>query len=168
MGADLYLQSERDRLKAELGYDRVYAELRELDTPDNRYDHDATLQAKHRQFVEIMAKVDEGNYYRDSYNDTSLANLIGLSYWKDTPGIGWKGKGEIPAEVLLAGQERWLAKLREAEALLPGLVKVLRLDGVYKSESYDATLDYFETKRRRFVALLEKSKALGEPLMWSV
>lgn len=146
MGADLYIRSVSD--PAHVKWEPIFnAAVARRDVPA------ATEDAKAKAQVEVDLAYDAMypalGYFRDSYNRTSLLNLIGLSWWQDVP---TKGGKIINVKKLLAAVEG---------KATPGAEHFASWDGTDTPESW-AT--FFREKRARLIAFLTYALALGEPV----
>lgn len=173
MGADIYLQSEYERKSKEFDLDMKRAAL---DTARERGEDMTKARA---DFEAALLQTEEGTYFRDSYNSSNLAWLVGLSYWVE--GEHLDKDGNLPPH----RQVHWLNTLQQAD------IKVIVTDAIenYKknaklgamsddrlkpelglepNEKVEDVIRYFEKKKERLMALLTKGIELNEALEWSV
>lgn len=171
MGADIYLRSVNDRAKAFWSPKFDEAVVRRNRCVEHSAAYDLAQKDVHRAYEGMMG----AGYFRDSYNVSSLFNMLGLSWWgacnKPDPLIGDDGMmgleemkrlrkllddhGQITAERLTG----WAKKAKKERS------------AVITDEGEDDLISWagmFEEKRQRLMALLDLAMKLGEPLFCSV
>jgi len=155
MGADLYIES-------------VYEENRKLREPEfeaakKRRDEAPEGPARQAAQDEVEAALDamySVGYFRDSYNQTSLLWRVGLSWWQDV-GERLTEDGKIPLDYA----EELIEVFRNTE-LRP--FDETEKTAIADPEDEEGWMKYFEEKRDAFIALLEKSIELNEPIYASI
>jgi hypothetical protein len=160
MGADIYLSSISDRAR------NMYQPL--FDDAVKRRDlaktegMKAEWQVKVEKYHDAMYP-DEG-YFRDSYNPSSVFQVMDLSWWE----LGDKLLDDTYHLPIDKAKE-----LLELIELRP--ISYERVTAHYEQhdlheskESIDEWFKYFVAKRERFMSLLRKSIELNEPLLWSI
>lgn len=156
MGADIYLSSVHDKNKEKYQplIDTAFAERdkREYKSDEwKKYDEEGW---------ELYAKMEDGCYFRDSYNSSSLFWLFGLSWWAFE---GYDDENNMKIE---AAKE-----LRKTlvDGDIVALVRAKRdREKFYPGDTEEDVVKYFTEKRDDLVALLDKSIELNEPLYCSV
>jgi hypothetical protein len=177
MGADLYLNSEYERRQQEFNVEALWIAFSKI-TDDPKVPQDLKDKAR-AEWGTASEKAREGCYFRDSYNESSLAWLVRLSYWQSCEHCDENG--------LLSMNEtkRWLDAISAAD--IPTLVKEAVERGKTKDkpgrlpmledgaklhlgddEKLEDVIAYFEKKKANFITLLQKSLDLKEGLYWSV
>lgn len=144
MGADLSIRSvyEPNRKKWEPVFNASVARRDAPSTTDK-----AKAQAEVDLAYEGMCP--QLGYFRDSYNRTSLLNVLGLSWWQDvnTDGVNIKDVEWLRAEVVLRQ--------------VPGVEHFASWEGTTKPDEWRT---YFLEKRARLIAFLTYAIILGEPV----
>lgn len=144
MGADLSIRSvyEPNRKKWE---PVVNAAVARRDAPST------TDKAKAQAEVDLAYEgmCPQLGYFRDSYDRTSLINVLGLSWWRDvkTEDGNIKDVEWLRAEVVLRQ--------------VPGVEHFASWEGTTKPEEWAA---FFREKRARLIAFLTYAIILGEPV----
>jgi len=164
MGADITLESLWDKKAKEL----------ELDKKRDEYLASSNDEEKRKAWIEADDKVREGCYFRDSYNQSNLAWLYKLSYWQEAQMMESADDDErsgLPIE----RAKVWLETLKAKDArtvVEEALTNAKCGDkpdlALTTSETAEQVIEFFDKKRTAFIALLEKSIELNEPLSWSV
>ncbi|MGI9254875.1 MAG: hypothetical protein ACR2J8_14110 [Thermomicrobiales bacterium] len=143
MGADLYLITP-DRKKIERQLADIEVKLK-LATPDEKQ-----RLTKQRQTVSDRLFTSD-NYFRDSYNSSSLFWQIGLSWWQDLP--KYCGPGGY-------NERETLTTLREPVIYAAGARKLVSdLRQHWEEHHHKIASDhfpYFEEKYHAFRAMLER------------
>lgn len=164
MGADLYLNSIFDK-QAELYRDKFDKVCELRDSLPEGVERDRAQE----QVSEFYSLMYEKGYYRDSYNDSSLLNKLGLSWWQDiTP---------------LLDEEAGLPT-KEAEKLLPIISEAML--NLYPQKFNQFCADnfpsntpnrdeeikrwdsYFKGKFEKLTTMLRMSIELDEPIYCSL
>jgi hypothetical protein len=160
LGADCYLESISNRARS------MYEPL--FDDAVKRRDLAKTegMKAEWQHKVEKYhdAMFPEEGYFRDSYNASSVFQVMDLSWWE----LGDKlldDTGHLPiseAHVLLD-------MIQNSPITYEAVTAHYEKNELHKSkQSIDEWFKYFTAKRERFMALLRKSIELNEPLLWSI
>ena len=184
MGADIYLRSVNDKAKEEWQpkFDEAVNERNQLIKrigEQNVVYKDGEL-AGPPEVVEAQKKVHEAyeglydqGYFRDSYNNTSLFWMLGLSWWKLSDDLDEDGTYPVEkAKELLKRFEDGDAAFNE-NAIRDKLKEGdnFNEDGTSKHEggnTLDEWVGYYRDKHQRWIDLLKQSIELNEPLYWSV
>ena len=165
MGADIYLRSVSDAVRAEwqpkfsaavAARDAKYREN------DLRCPEDDPLQV---EVTRCYDKLFSEGYFRDSYNSTSLFHLLGLSWWRED-GIDSQGHMHPPAMLAL------IAKL-ESKTITDEMMSewARHADAKIEPEGDNSIASWkkmFVDKQTRLIALLKRAVELNEPLYCSV
>jgi hypothetical protein len=192
MGADIYLESLNDehRKQHEPLFKTMCARRDAFIDKHGRavIDRDPKLSkqvAKLQEYVSEAYEIlmDSPGYFRDSYNDTSLFWLIGLSWWE----LGDHYLDE-DRNLPIANAKRLLEMMQAAE---PGFDEMFDewvekkragkkkgVDGALydekpwtfkgKENGVEDWRKMFRTKLDRWIELLKRSIEMNEPLHWSV
>lgn len=187
MGADIYLNSiyERQNEKwrpifeqAVKNRDKFCQRYGEMTDPKLKLQYDK-LQAYVNEAYEMMA---EAGYFRDSYNDTSLFWMLGLSWAKLSDEL-LDEDYNLPIEaarrhlaVVETARDRfdplfaaWVERERQGKSTARGDAYDLEGNNFTGEDNTVADWEaYFREKLDRWIALLKQSIELNEPLHWSV
>jgi hypothetical protein len=163
MGADLYINSI---------HERHYEEYKGLfDAAVARRDHHPwgspeaeAAQADVSRYYDLM--FDEEGYFRDSYNNSSLLWVLGLSWWQDV-GNMLDEEGHLPLE---AARRLRADVAQRAEIMERKIAQHEEPFGDEQApgETREDVIAYFRDKLRRFIAFLDKSLELEEPIYCSI
>jgi hypothetical protein len=160
MGADIYLNSIADRAR------NMYKPL--FDDAVKRRDlaktegMKAEWQAKVEKYFDAMHPED--GYFRDSYNASSVFQVMDLSWWE----LGDKLLDET-AHLPVDKAKELLAMIEQRPISYERVTAHYEQHDLHESkQSIDEWFKYFVTKREKFMALLRKSIELNEPLLWSI
>ena len=122
----------------------------------------AEWHAKVEKYFDAMHPED--GYFRDSYNATSVFQVMGLSWWELGDEL-LDESSHLPvdkAKVLLAMIEQRPISYETVTAHY-------EQHKLHESkQSIDEWYKYFTAKREQFMALLRRSIELNEPLLWSI
>jgi hypothetical protein len=160
LGADISLPSIHDRAR------NMYQPL--FDDAVKRRDLAKTegMKAEWQHKVEKYhdAMYPEEGYFRDSYNASSVFQVMALSWWE----LGDKlldETGHLPVD-----KAKELLELIEQRSIsYEAVTEQYEQHKLHEGgESIDEWFKYFVEKRERFMALLRKSIELNEPLLWSI
>ena len=158
MGADLYLNSvfkpNFDHYKR--SFDEWVQRRNMLQQAGNE-DEAKTAQGQVEAFYE---KMYERGYFRDSYNDSNLLNLFGLSWWGEVMEMLDDDSQMSPSDTQLL-----LEMLSDAEA---NFEANLREETAWEGWTKPQTEAYFREKYQRFKAFLEEAITLNEAIVCSI
>lgn len=174
MGADIYLKAVYDPHA-----EKVRPKIDRAIKARNKYigEHSISFgndDAKSKQLqAKVIALYDELHsvgYFRDSYNNTSLFWLLGLSWWQLSEEL-CDGDRNLPVD-----KARELLARLEAMPVTPEMVEAwaarMREKGGVVFDDEDNSVkgwgEMFAEKHKKFCALLRQSIELNEPLYWSV
>ena len=162
MGADIYLRSFDEQIKA--AAERAIA--------GSEDDPNAAIAAAY----EAMAET--GGYFRDPYNQTGLLTALGLDWSRDV-GPMLNADRELPVE----GAHHLFVEIKN-RPVAPAMVEDVLAGRVFhhafellQQLGFEETRDlpsapeleaHLSKRRARLMALLERSIALGEPLVCSI
>jgi len=193
MGADIYLPSVNERHEREhrslfdqmvLNRDHLITKLggRDKVMRDPRLSKQVDkLQQYVGEAYEILT--ESPGYFRDSYNDTSLFWVLGISWWEIADKM-LDEERNLPiehAKELLAFMETeretfdetfaaWVEKKRKGKK--EGVDGALYDEKPWKFDTEGGSVEdwrkMFRTKLDRFIELLKRSIEMNEPLHWSV
>lgn len=184
MGADLFITSINDANEAKhkpaflaavevrdaftkLYADRVFAqtEFGPKIYEAQRAVENAATDEQQKQYEVLQAEVgkhyalmnaDDG-YFRDSYNDSSVAWVLGFSWWSDViPMLDQSGHLPIDKAKKLLAMVESKAVTHEAIA------------DKYPEEPREKVAEYYEGKKRRLIEFLKRSIEMGEPILCSL
>jgi len=178
MGADITIRSLYEQRHKDYDVDK---KLLALQAARGANKPEAEIEQLKQAYVEAYEKADEGCYFRDSYNDSSLAWVLGLSYWQASEDCDEHGllsinmtkhwhdtvkAADVPALVRqacnnAATNDKLGLKRGDEGALRPTLYPG-------ENETVEQLIEYFTNKQTRFVALLAKCLELNEGPSWSV
>ncbi len=115
----------------------------------------ASLQVKVDEIYDFMFP-DDG-YFRDSYNNSSLFWILGLSWWQDV--------GELTDDESLLHADGAIQTLREMvmSKVIPDEVTIEGSD-----ENSKELGDHFKAKKARFIQFLDKALELKQPILASI
>lgn len=149
MGADLYLRSvsEPTRVKWEPVFFAACARREKAPTEADKAAAQCDVDLAYDAMYPALG------YFRDSYNRTSLMQVLGLSWWQDV-----KTKDGNIADV------EWLRSEVERRQV-PDVAHFATWTGTDTPESWAA---FFREKRARLIAFLTYAMALGEPVRASL
>jgi len=162
MGADIYLQSIHNQRTEEFGAgaDTIRSALkvaRQAGVPEDR------LDSLMKRLWAITDKVDEGCYFRDSYNYTNLLWKLGISWWQDV-GDRLDDDGNLDEDGC-----KWLLEAMTAQrSLIPESVKELYEDKNKPLDTEEELNEWFQKKFDNLAALLSKAIELHEPILCSI
>ena len=162
MGADIYLESVSDKLRA----------AKEKEFNDAVKVRNAIKDDNSEAFKQAQAKVSEtydamyaDGYFRDSYNGSSLFWVLGLSWWNDVGDLLDEGYLPIP-------NAKKLLKMVQDAPLTLETVQTYLNEQNKKGETYKDTaqewFDHWVKKRQNFIEMLHRSIELNEPLRCSI
>lgn len=160
MGADLYINSviERARKRYDPKWKFWSAKCRELREKgrDGSAEHALALKKMHYYYRRLYPA---SGYFRDSYNDTSVLWIIGMSWWKleyiDKKGV-----------ISVRDCRRFLEEVKNNK--VPKLDWVEWVNGRKVEGKGEEWEKYFEGKRRRLMWFLGQAIKLNEPIKASV
>lgn len=161
MGADIYLRS-----KYQPNYDRIKPLFdKALDYADSLKSGTPEYKAAHAEVDRLYEEMCSIGYFRDSYNNSSLFRQLGLSWWQDIHPL-LDGNRQSVARLPQFPLERvpWLRHKVSSTEL--DAARIMAVQGT--AETYEQCVEYFEAKRIHFLALLDWSDELGEPLEMSL
>jgi hypothetical protein len=176
MGADLYIQSINERVKAQ--YDRPFHDavtardrrhkelVDEGKTPEEATKETASLQAEVSKYYSLLWGASNEGYYRDAYNATSVLAQCGLSWWKDVGALTDEDGllHPLKAAELIAMIEANPLHLPTREELV---ARHARVDDIGPN-SLKGWHEYFEKERGELLAFLRRAIALNEPIRCSL
>ena len=158
MGADIYLNTVLEKCKAQ--YEKQWK------TAIRNRDYATGIEKAlyQKQVNELFEKMYSEGYFRDSYNATSLSEVLGFSWWKDVVPVLRAGKLPISQAKKL--------KERIESLQLPEITEdFLRERKISIDEGENSVANwkaYFERKRTKLIDLLELSIQTKEPLFCSL
>ena len=159
MGADIYYNSPKFLEK-----DMLFEKWARI--PNSS---EAKKEEAHLLWKKAYNEFDEsGDYFRDSYNSSSLLNIIGLSWWRDVIPM-LDEEGQLP---IIHAMRLW--KMIEKSPIVRETIKA-RMEEVSfgeKEELSDKELDewydYFVEKKATFMKMLDRSIENNNPLLCSL
>lgn len=167
MGADIYLKSVYDngRDAKEKLFEQAADKRNRL---ANQYGwEDGRAVEAQKEVDEAYAALYSDGYFRDSYNDTSLFWLLGLSWWELGDQL-LDEEGFLPIDkarellALLESRPVTSARMNEWEA-------ACRKKGwTFSEDSPEDWRKHFEEKHVDICNMLRASIMSGEPLYWSI
>ena len=160
MGADIYLSSIADRAR------HMYEPLFNDAVKRRNLAKTEGLKAEWQHKVEKYhdAMFPEEGYFRDSYNATSVFQVMDLSWWQ----LGDEMLDET-AHLPVDKARELLALIEQRPISYETVTAHCEQNKLHESkQSIDEWFKYFVAKRERFMALLRKSIELNEPLLWSI
>jgi hypothetical protein len=193
MGADIYLTSVFEAHNA-----KHKARFEEAVQARNAYDlavqtsvllsRDPAVMAKKNELQEKVSEAYEAmyaeGYFRDSYNETSLFWMLGLSWWElgdrllketDEGRVLPIDKARDHLAVMEAARDdfdrlfkMWVKKQRAGEPRYEGDKHTKPWTFRGKGNTVADWRVYFSTKLDAWIALLKQSIELNEPLRWSI
>lgn len=164
MGADLYLNSVYEK-QTELYKSKFYAAAELRDSLPEGAERDKA----HEQVLEFYALWNEKGYYRDSYNDSSLLNKLGLSWWQDVVPL-LDDEGGLP----IKEAEKLLIVIGERmQTLYPEQFNRFCADNFPPStpnrdDEIAAWDKYFKGKFEKLTSMMRLSIELSEPIYCSL
>jgi hypothetical protein len=160
MGADIHLESISNR--ARHMYEPLFNDAVKRRDLAKTEGMKAEWQHKVEKYHDAM--YPEEGYFRDSYNASSVFQVMDLSWWELGDAL-LDESNHLPidkAKVLLADIEQCPITYEKVTAHY-------EQHKLHESkESIDEWFKYFVEKREWFMALLRKSIELNEPLLWSI
>jgi hypothetical protein len=181
MSADIYLMVEHDRRGAEVD---IVAKREAYYGHEHNFGHARReeylrLEQEYRRAIDY---IEETSAFHDNYDQTCLAWMCGLSYWKEAHLRDEDGCFPLDA------MERWLEVIKNTDMraavrkaiengehngpmYVGGRPLPERLRPEYhlgETESEEKVVEMFKRKQEKFVALLERATIIGERLHWSV
>ena len=161
MGADLYIKSISDKVRAKYKprFDKA-VEMRERATKNG----DKVVEASSQALVEFYFNKLNGRqgYFRDSYNHSSLLWVLGLSWWGDINKMLDKNRN-----LSVANTKKLLEMIKERK--VPKTL-VLNEEMVTIDDGENSLAEWrksFVKRRVEFIKFLEKAIALREPIYCS-
>ncbi len=162
MGADLYIQSNYEKNKAEFKplFEAAVEERNAL--PEGK-----ARDAAQRKVIKYSNKMhDESGYFRDSYNGTSLMRVINMSWWKDIgPMINEDGNLEPHKAQMLLEIVRAKKIIPITEAFLRESHCQVTKTGLNSVESWEKS---FADRKAEFERFLKRAVNLNEPIRCSI
>jgi hypothetical protein len=160
MGADLYIKSISDKVRAKYKprFDKA-VEMRDQAIKNG----DEVVEASSQALVEFyFNKMNGHGYFRDSYNSSSLLWVLGLSWWGDINKMLDK-KGNLS----VANTKKLLEMIKERKVPNPLVLneKMVTIDD--GENSLAEWRKYFVKKRVKFIKFLETAISLREPIYCS-
>lgn len=164
MGADLYIRSVSDKLKKEWEpkFDKACAD-REIIS--QKYGKDSVQAQKAQKKVEeaYNAMYAQG-YFRDSYNDSNVLWLFGLSWWQDITPMCNK-KGFLPVRA----SEKFLRMLVLREATFEERLKEKMTNKDWLKNNKPSEIEkYFRDSAQELRDFLSLAISLKEPIYASL
>jgi hypothetical protein len=168
MGADLYINSLVKKARDQ--YDPLFnAAVRERNEISQAGERSpailgsvkyTTAYTKAQEKVEKYYNLANGEgYFRDSYNNSSLFWILGLSWWELAQ------QGVIDDKGYISPENAYL--LAQLVKELP-YVKPITADLFSDTETVEQVQEYFDTKRKDFIAFLMLSYNMNEAVYASV
>jgi hypothetical protein len=157
MGADLYIRSISDKARAEHkpAFEKAVAQR----------DRVKTRRAQKAAQARVEAAYDRmygQGYFRDSYNPSSLAWALGISWWRDVV-------PQLDDESMLSVELTRVLRERIAAATVAPdeeqLANCLKFEDM---KSRDDVVAYFEKERKALLAFLDTAIELNEPIYCSL
>jgi hypothetical protein len=158
MGADVYLESVNNKCKAEWEPKFKAAVMKRDQHPRGS----ATAEVYQREVSEAYENMYAAGYFRDNYNGYGMSsNLEGFSWWNDV-GPLCNEDGYLPIDKISTVR----TLLRNAK------LNTSRAKEVCEQQKDNPPAGgwdtYYEKCREEFIALLDESELLGEPLRMSL
>jgi hypothetical protein len=160
MGADITLPSISNRARSM--YEPLFNDAGKRRDRAKTEGMRAEWQAKVEKYLDAMHPED--GYFRDSYNPSSVFQVMDLSWWE----LGDKLLDEsdhLPVDKA----KDLLALIEQRPISYEAVTAHYEQNNLHESkQSIDEWYKFFVAKRERFMALLRKSIELDEPLLWSI
>jgi hypothetical protein len=161
MGADIYRDSVYEAADKKWS-PKFHAACEKRRLASERGD-DAN-QKKYQKLVDkyYVNMYPEDGYFRDSYNSTSVAWQMGMSYWGDIGKLLRKD-----GYMSVRGMKKWLKQI-EATPIPP--VNLLKLDNCDiddKDNTREKWREYFVEKREKLIRFLTAAIKANEPIRCS-
>jgi hypothetical protein len=158
--ADIYLSSITDRARSM--YQPLFDDAVKRRKLAKTEGMKAEWQAKVEKYCDAMHPED--GYFRDSYNATSVFQVMDLSWWE----LGDRLLDETDHLPIEQAKEL-LAMIELRPIVYERVTTHYEQNKLHESkQSIDEWFKYFVAKREKFMALLRKSIELNEPLLWSI
>ena len=161
MGADLYIQSIRDKAEKEHRPEFDAAVKKRSTFERGTPEADAAQVYVDAAFSKLFP---EDGYFRDSYNATSVLRTWGLSWWVDViPMLTDEGF------LTVDGTRALLDRLRSRPRVFPTIEQIVEQFGrVDEKNTIEGWHEYFADKQRRLIQFLEHAIELNEPIRCSL
>jgi len=158
MGADLYIMSIFESNHGQ--YEPAFAEL--VEQRNQLREAGKYLQAEQaqEQIEQLHDRMYEAGYFRDSYNDSNLLWLFGISYWQDIRDMLNK-RSELEPEQAKTLLKRLSRRERIFEARL-------QEQSVLESWTKEERETYFRKKYAEFRRFLQQAIDLNEAIYCSI
>jgi len=166
MGADLYIQSIHDKLRAEFNplFDEACAKRDEVVEIFGRQGF--AYEAAQEKVLEYLDKMNADGYFRDNYNENSLLWLFGLSWWEDIG--GWlDSKGNLSPEDCQSFIKMLFANEQTFFTNLNAHIESLKTNNPYNEDPKEVE-EYHMEHYGKLLEFLEKAIKLGEPVACSI
>jgi hypothetical protein len=157
MGADLYIQSVSRQVRAK--YDPLFDAAVKKRNDFMSRGMKAEAEKAQKEVEKYYNLSNSEGYFRDSYNDSSLFWMLGLSWWQLAE------EGVIDDRGYISPDNAYL--LAQLVKELP-YVKPIRADLFSDTNSVEEVQEYFDTKRKNFIKFLELAHKLDEAIYASV
>jgi hypothetical protein len=159
MGADIYLSSIADRARSM--YEPLFNDAVKRRNLAKTEGMKAEWQAKVEKYFDAMHP--EEGYFRDSYNPSSVFQVMDLSWWE----LG--ARMLVDDHLPIDKAKKLLTMIERCPITYEMVTAHYEKNELHESkQSIDEWFKYFTAKRERFMALLRKSIELNEPLLWSI
>jgi len=158
MGADLYIMSIFKANHAQ--YEPEFAELVEQRNQFNKAGKYLQAEQAQEQIEQVHDRMYEAGYFRDSYNDSNLLWLFGISYWQDIRDM-LNQQSELEPEQAKTLLKRLNRRERIFEARL-------QEQSVLESWTKEERETYFRKKYAEFRRFLQQAIDLNKPIYCSI
>jgi hypothetical protein len=158
MGADLYISSIHER-----GYEEYKPQFDAACERRNACTFGTpeylAAQEEVTKYYDLM--FDEAGYFRDSYNNSSLFWVLGLSWWNDVIPL-LDEENLLPLE----GARRLRSEVAQRAEIMER--KIAQHEPPFHEEDREDCITYFRSKLARFMAFVDRSLELQEPISCSL
>ena len=164
MGADLYIKSLSEACHKR--YYPLFEEAVERRNALREQGKGEEADLAQRDVIKFSNLVDSEGYFRDSYNATSLSQVLGFSWWRDVIPMLNK-KDHLPPTRVKKFLE--LVESRDLPFLNKAFLEAMGCQVDAKGDdSVMGWNQYFLEKRTRLIAFLKKAIELKEPVECSL
>lgn len=145
MGADLYVDNLFDERKEK--YEGAFnSAVKTRNSYQNSGDKEAESKAQERVSAIYDKMYDSSVYFRDSYNDSNMLNMFGLSWWQDFAKYLDEDGFLVPEKA-----SAFLSKLEAEEKAFEYNISTSNL---HEKETREEVVAYFRDKYKSFKEFL--------------